>query len=123
MPFKLSHLHVKTQDPQKTVKWWVENFGAKTVSEGTPSGSTVQIDLHGIRVNVSSFVEGQTRPQKYGLEHIAISVPTNDLNNLLSKLKTNGARLLEESTNPRTGRRVCFIETPEGIQVEIMGEG
>ena len=123
MPFKLNHLHVKTQDPQKTVKWWVENFGAKSVSESATSGSTIQIDLHGIRMNVSPFVEGQNRPQRYGLEHIAISVPVADLNNVLSKLKTNGARLLEESTNPRTGRKVCFVETPDGVQVEIMGEG
>ena len=56
------------------------------------------------------------------MEHIAIAVPTGDLKKVLNKLKTSGDRILEESTNIRTGRSVFFVETPEGVQVEIMGE-
>ncbi|MBI2851034.1 MAG: VOC family protein [Chloroflexi bacterium] len=122
MAFKVKHLHLKSPDPQKTAQWWVGNLGATIVSESASPTGTLQLDLGGITLNVSPFVEGQTRPQRYGLEHVAIGVPVDDLNDVLNKLKGNGARVLEESKNRRTGRTVFFIETPEGVQIEIMGE-
>lgn len=39
MAFKVNHLHLKTPDPRKTAKWYVDHLGAKIVSEReTPGG-------------------------------------------------------------------------------------
>lgn len=70
MAFKINHLHIKTSDPQKTVKWFVDNLGAKIVAEHL-SAETVgfRVDLHGLRLNVTGFVKGQRLEQHFGMEH------------------------------------------------------
>ena len=115
MSFKMNHIHLKTPDPQKTAQFYVDNLGAKIVGEAGSSG--LRLDLHGLAMNITSFIESQTREQVYGIEHIAID--TNDMDNVLSSLKAGGARILEETTG-RTGNRVCFIEGPEGVQLEVL---
>ncbi len=69
MTLKLNHLHIKTKDPDKTVKFYVDNLGAKIVNQSPRGG--YRLDLHGLSLNVTKFLEDQTREQKYGMEHIA----------------------------------------------------
>ena len=115
MTLKLNHLHLKTKDPEKTVKFYVDNLGAKIVSQA-PSGG-YRLDLHGLSLNVTSFLEQQKRDQKYGMEHIAID--TDELDALVEKLKAQGIRILEQ-TVVSGGRRVCFFEGPDGVQLEFI---
>lgn len=116
MAFKLNHVHLKTPDPEKTAQWYVNNLGATIVSNsGTDS---YRLDLHGLPLNVTRFIEGQTRRQFHGMEHIAVD--TDDMDNLVEQLKASGARMLEEIVGGG-GRRVCFFEGPEGVQLEIIG--
>ena len=115
MTLKLNHVHLKTKDPAKTARFYVENLGAKIVSE-SPSGG-YRLDLHGLSLNVTNFLEKQTREQKYGMEHIAID--TDELDALVEKLKAKGIRILEQTT-VSGGRRVCFFEGPDGVQLEFI---
>ena len=117
MAFKIKHLHLKTPDPDKTAKWWVENLGAKIVAEGLHDGTGFKLDLDGTTLNVSLFIEKQTRPQHFGLEHICIG--TDDFNSTVNKLKSSGALVLEESKNVATGKGSVFFETPEGVQLQV----
>ena len=115
MTLKLNHLHLKTTDPDQTAKFYVDTLGAKIVSQN-PNGS-YRLDLHGLSLNVSKFLETQKRAQKYGMEHIAID--TDELDNLVEKLKKQGIHILEE-TVVSGGRRVCFFEGPDGVQLEFI---
>ncbi len=115
MAFKMNHIHLKTPDPEKTAKFYVDTLGAKIVGQAGANG--LRIDLHGLSVNITKFIEGQTREQTYGIEHIAID--TDDLDNVVESLKASGARILEE-TQVGAGRRVCFFEGPEGVQLEVL---
>ena len=115
MTFKMNHLHLKTRDPEQTVKFYVDTFGAKIVSQ-SPSGS-YRVDLHGLSLNISKFLDQQTREQKYGMEHIAID--TDELDSLVEKLKAQGIPILEQ-TVVSGGRRVCFFEGPDGVQLEFI---
>lgn len=115
MTLKLNHVHLKTRNPEKTAKFYVENLGAKIVSESASGG--YRLDLHGLSLNVTSFLEKQTREQKYGMEHIAID--TDELDTLVEKLKARGIRILEQTT-VSGGRRVCFFEGPDGVQLEFI---
>ena len=116
MAFKLNHIHVKTPDPDATVKWYVETLGAKIIKDKMAGGG-YRIDLHGLPMNVSRFLDEQTHKQLYGFEHIAID--TDDLAGTVSKLKASGAKILEECKNP-SGRSVCFFEGPQGITLEVI---
>ena len=115
MTLKLNHLHLKTKDPEKTAKFYVDTLGAKIVNK-SPNGG-YRLDLHGLHLNVSNFLEKQTREQKYGMEHIAID--TDELDALVDKLEAQGIRILEK-TVVSGGRRVCFFEGPDGVQLEFI---
>ena len=115
MTLKLNHLHIKTKDPEKTVKFYVDNLGAKIVNQSPRGG--YRLDLHGLSLNVTKFLEDRTREQKYGMEHIAID--TDELDTLVEKLKGQGINILEQ-TIVSGGRRVCFFEGPDGVQLEFI---
>ena len=115
MTLKLNHLHLKTRDPEATAKFYVDTLGAKIVNKSATG--TYRLDLHGLSLNVSQFLEAQKREQKYGMEHIAID--TDELDALVEKLKAQGIHILEE-TVVSGGRRVCFFEGPDGVQLEFI---
>ena len=115
MTLKLNHLHLKTKNPEETAKFYVDNLGATIVSESSSGG--YRLDLHGLSLNVTTFVENQTREQMYGMEHIAID--TDEFDALVAKLKAQGIVILEQTAVSR-GRRVCFFEGPDGVQLEFI---
>ena len=115
MTLKLNHLHLKTKDTEKTARFYVDTLGARIVNQ-SPNGG-YRLDLHGLSLNVSKFLASQTREQKYGMEHIAID--TDELDALVAKLKAQGINILEE-TIVSGGRRVCFFEGPDGVQLEFI---
>src|SRR5215510_6209446 len=94
MALQLNHVHLKTHDPEKTAQFYVETLGAKIVGKAGNNG--YRLDLHGLSLNVTTFLESQSREQKYGMEHIAID--TDELDNLVEKLKGQNINILEQTT-------------------------
>ena len=115
MTIKLNHLHIKTKNPEKTVKFYVDTFGA-TVTSQSPTGG-YRVDLDGLSLNITDLHPTQKREQSYGMEHIAMD--TDRLDDLVAKLKAQGIGILEE-TVVSGGRRVCFFEGPDGVQLEFI---
>lgn len=116
MSFKLNHLHIKSSDPGTTPGWYVDNLGAKIVSE-VGGGRGYRLDLHGMPINVTGKIDGQTHEQVFGIEHIAID--TDNMEETIKTLKDSGARILEE-TSVGAGRKVCFFEGPDGVCLEVL---
>jgi catechol 2,3-dioxygenase-like lactoylglutathione lyase family enzyme len=119
MAFKINHLHLKTPNPKKTADFYVEYTGAKVVKENTrPDGSkNFRLDLHGVELNVTEFLQEQKLGQFYGLEHVAID--TDNFAGEVAKIKAAGIKILEERVLP-DGRKVCFFEGPEGVRLEFL---
>ena len=119
MAFKVNHLHIKTPDPRKTARWYTEYLGARVVSETqSRNGDTIfRLDLHGVPVNVTSYIEGQKLEQHYGLEHVAVD--TDNFVGEVDRIKASGIKILEERNLP-DGRRVCFFEGPDGVRLEFL---
>ena len=115
MSFAPNHVHVKTRDPKQTMRFYVDNLGATPVGEIGTRG--YRVDLHGVALNITTLIDTQHREQRYGLEHIALD--TDDYPGTLARLRANGVRILEELP-PTNGRRVCFLEAPDGAQIEII---
>jgi catechol 2,3-dioxygenase-like lactoylglutathione lyase family enzyme len=114
MTFSVQHVHIKTQDPNQTVRFYIDNFGA-TMKKEVP-GRGYQLDLHGLQLNVTTLIPTQDHEQKYGIEHIALD--TDDYTGTLATLRSNGVKILEEMSS--NGRRVCFLEAPDGAQMEVI---
>ena len=120
MAYKVNHLHLKALDPRKTAQWYVDNFGAKIVSESqTPDGQlAVRMDLHGVPFNVTPIIGTQNKErQSLGLEHI--TVDTDDFVTDVARMRASGVKVLEEGKTS-DGRNICFFEGPEGVQIEFM---
>ena len=115
MALSLNHVHLKTPDPQKTAQFYIDTLGATKVADVGDIG--VRLDLHGLTLNVTKHIETQTRDQKYGIEHIAIDA--DDIQGMIDSLKSNGAKILEE-TSVSGDRRVVFFEGPDGVQSEFI---
>jgi catechol 2,3-dioxygenase-like lactoylglutathione lyase family enzyme len=114
MAFNLNHVHLKTRDPAATIRFYIENFGA-TLKATTETG--YNLDLHGLQLNVTDLNAAQKHEQHYGIEHIAVN--TNDYPGTLASLRKQGVTILEEL--PReVGRRVCFVQAPDGAQMEVI---
>jgi len=114
MATEIGHVHIKTKDPKKTAQFYIDNFGA-TMKREAPGGN-IQLDLHGLQLNVTTISETQKRQQHLGIEHIAVQ--TDDYAGAIAKLRGNGAHIMEEMFN--NGRHVAFIEAPDGAQMELI---
>ena len=115
MGINVNHVLIKTKDPVATAKYYVDNFGARNKQE--IAGRGLQVDLHGLRLSITTLINEQNPEQHYGIEHIALTV--DDYPGTLSKLKANGVKILEELP-PNNGRRVCFLAATDGSQIELI---
>jgi catechol 2,3-dioxygenase-like lactoylglutathione lyase family enzyme len=115
MTYAVQHVHIKTRDPKATAQFYIDNFAA-TLEAEIP-GRGIRLDLHGLQLNVTTLISSQSREQHYGIEHIALE--TDDYAGTLARLKANGVRILEELA-ANDGRHVCFLEAPDGAQMELI---
>jgi len=114
MTFAVQHVHLKTPDPQKTAQYYIDNFGA-TVKAEIP-GRGIQLNLHGLQLNVTTIIAAQNHEQHLGIEHMALS--TEDYTGTMANLRKNGVAILEEMESG--GRRVAFVQAPDGAQMEVI---
>jgi catechol 2,3-dioxygenase-like lactoylglutathione lyase family enzyme len=115
MAFGTHHVHVKTRDPKQTMQFYVEHLGATLLADMGARG--YRVNLHGLQLNITGLIDSQRREQHYGIEHIAVD--TDDYTGTLAQLRAKGVRILEELP-PNNGRRVCFLEAPDGVQIEVI---
>ena len=114
MAMEIGHVHIKTYDPKKTAQFYIDNFGA-TMKTEAPNGN-IQLDLHGLQLNVTTISAAQDRKQNLGIEHIAVQ--TDDYPGAIAKLRSTGAHIMLEQVS--NGRHVAFIEAPDGAQMELI---
>ena len=114
MAFKLNHVHLKAHDPKQTAQFYINNLGATMVAEIGTRG--YRVNLHGLTLNITTFVTDQKREQLYGMEHFAID--TDDMDGTVAKLTGDGAQVMEQMVS--NGRRICFMKGPDGVQLEII---
>jgi len=115
MAIGVNHVHVKTRDPKSTMQFYVESLGATLIADLGTRG--YRVDLHGLALNITTIIDTQHREQRHGIEHIALD--TDDYTATLARLRAGGVRVLEELP-PTNGRRVCFLEAPDGVQIEVI---
>ena len=115
MAMAVQHVHLKGEDPKKTAQFYIDNLGAKLIAE--IPGRGCRLDLHGLQLNITGLIASQHHEQHYGIEHMAVE--TDDYAGTLAQLRNNGVRILEELP-PTNGRHVCFVECPDGAQIEII---
>jgi catechol-2,3-dioxygenase len=114
MSFEIGHVHLKTTDPKGTAQFYIDNFGGELLAE--IPGRGFRVNLHGLQLNITVKIDSQNHEQNYGIEHIAVQ--TDDYAGTKATLQKNGVKILEELNN--NGRHVCFLEAPDGAQMEVI---
>jgi catechol 2,3-dioxygenase-like lactoylglutathione lyase family enzyme len=124
MSWQYDHVHFKCSDPEKTVAFFKENFGAKEVARSDARGmSIVTLDIGGLWYNFSPKRPGETvepgrEPARYGVYHIALK--TRDLAAEAAKMKARGVKFTLEVAQSDPTTKFAFIEGPDGISIEIL---
>jgi catechol 2,3-dioxygenase-like lactoylglutathione lyase family enzyme len=123
MSWQYDHTHFKCSDPEKTVAFFKDNFGAKEVNRFEVKGmSIVTLDIGGLWYNFSPKRPGETVDPKtqprFGVYHIALK--THDLAAESAKMKARGVKFTQEVAQSDPKTKFGFVEGPDGISIEIL---
>lgn len=111
---KINHLGIAVKDIGEALKFWGDALGLENVHTETVEDQKVRIAMLPLGESRIELLEptGEDSPiSKFlekrggGIHHIAIEV--EDIEAALAKLKSKGARLIDES--PRIGAEGCLV--------------
>ena len=119
--FTFDHMHLRSPDPNATARFFEEMFGAEvfhTTQQGKPR---VDVKLDGINIFIAPSADADgtapAHPHR-GLDHFGLRV--RGLDPVVERLKAKGVKFTVEPHLARPGLRICFLETPEGVLIEIV---
>ena len=113
------HIHLRTPDVEATAQWFERMLGAEIIR--LPQRTDLQ--LGGAKVFLAPVTQGDgvnpppVTPHQ-GLDHFALSV--KEIDAVAAELKSKGVRFTTEVHTPRAGIRICFIEGPQGVSIELL---
>lgn len=125
MAHSFHHVHIKSRDPRKTAKWWVDTFGAKLMPERDAGGGSlfVPVEISGVTINISSPRSDEVASMGqadagmlFGLEHLGLY--TDDLDADLAKLRKQGLQIFV--VRETADVKMAFVETPDKVRVELI---
>ena len=120
--FKSDHLHLRSPSPEAAARFYVEVLEATEVTR-QKNGEALRIilDLGGLPLYIdqvpASTVSAPPAPF-IGIEHIGLAV--TGLDEIVAELKGKGVRFLAETSSPRPGIKITFIEGPDGVRIELL---
>ena len=132
--FKFDHVHIISQDPEASARWYVEMLGA-TVANSTMARGALQIfvDLGGMTVLIRGRRPGEApvaaRPirqygdfsshDSWGTDHFGF-LYQGDLEAFCNELRAKGASFPVELKRGVNGSLLCYIAAPDGVSIELM---
>ena len=135
MTLKLNHLHIKTKDPEKTAKFYVDVFGMKQIGRvNHPAVSGYFLSDGDINLAVLNFkndaVAGPERGKDYcGIHHIGFQV--DSLEAIAERLAAAGSARRDDVNEAlgvgNSSQRHANVEVkysgPDGIMLDVSETG
>jgi lactoylglutathione lyase len=121
--FTWDHVHIRTPDPEATAQWFEKMLGAEISRTMQQGAQRIDMKIGGANVFLAPVKDGDgvSSPPKtpyQGLDHFGLSVTGIDA--IAADLKAKGVKFTREPTTVRPGTRVCFIEGPQGVSIELL---
>ena len=128
------HVHIIAEQPHRTAQWYVDKLGAEikadTVARGAPQ---IFVALGGMTVLVRGRREGEApaAPDKFkdfgdysshdrwGADHIGFAYD-DDLAKYCEELARRGVTFSVPLKEGVGGIKLCFIEAPDGVSIELV---
>ena len=117
------HIHLRTADPEGTVKWFEEMLGAEITRSTVNGKPRIDMKLGGGNIFIAPVAAGEKvnpAPQVpyQGLDHFGLLV--SDIDEIVADLKKKGVQFIKEPHSPRPGIKICFIRGPQDISIELL---
>jgi lactoylglutathione lyase len=132
--FKFDHVHIISEGPHASAKWYVEMFGATitkdTVARGAPQ---IFVSLGGMTILIRGPRPGEeptaARPihpyadfsshNGWGTDHFGFMYE-GDLEALCAQLRAKGVSFPVELKRGVGGSLLCYVAAPDGVSIELM---
>ena len=132
--FRFDHVHIISETPHESAKWYVDMFGAEiaadTVSRGAPQ---IFVELGGMNIIIRGKRPGEapTRPRpiepysdysshnEWGTDHFGF-LYAGDLRAFCNELRAKGVTFPVELKDGPSGRQLCYVAAPDGVSIELM---
>jgi len=121
--FTYDHIHLRSPNPEATATYYERMFGAEVLRSMQQGKPRIDLKLGGANVFIAPVQAGDgvnpapTTPYQ-GLDHFGLTV--SGIDSIAAELKAKGAVFTKEPTTIRPGVRVCFIQGPEGVSIELL---
>jgi catechol 2,3-dioxygenase-like lactoylglutathione lyase family enzyme len=98
-------------------------LGAEVIRTQQQGSTRIDLKIGGANVFIAPVTAGDgvnpapTTPY-LGLDHFGLSVTGIDA--IAADLKAKGVTFTKEPTTIRPGVRICFIEAPQGVSIELL---
>jgi lactoylglutathione lyase len=121
--FNWDHIHIRTPDVEATAQWFEKMLGAEIKRSTQQGAPRVDMVIGGQNVFLAPVTagDGVATPPKtpyQGLDHFGLAVTGIDA--IAADLKAKGVKFTREPVTVRPGTRVCFIEGPQGVSIELL---
>lgn len=113
---KFSHVHVVSEDPERTINWYADYFGGEVAHPmDVPTLWAIQ---YGQVVLVASQSPARLAPTMHrSADHLGWSF--TDLDAALERMKAGGVKIVRDAF--RFGpTNIAFVESPEGVLIECI---
>lgn len=117
--FTWDHIHILTSNEEQAIRWFADVLGAEIVQ--TPARTEARFGALRIffqQISADDKIGPAPAHQHRGLDHFALSV--KDVDDVAAALKAKGVTFTKGPVTPRPGVRVCFIEGPDGVSIELL---
>ena len=121
--FTWDHIHLRSPDPEAAAQWYEKHLGAEVIRSMQQGQPRIDLRIGGANVFLAPVKAGDgvnpppATPYQ-GLDHFGLSVTGIDA--IAADLKAKGVKFTREPTTVRPGTRVCFIEGPQGVSIELL---
>jgi methylmalonyl-CoA/ethylmalonyl-CoA epimerase len=111
---KINHLGIATKGIDEALKFWADSLGLENVHTETVEDQKVRVAMLPVgesRIELLEPTSDDSPISKFlekrggGIHHIAVEV--DDIKSALERLKSQGARLIDEE--PRIGAEGCLV--------------
>lgn len=121
--YKWDHIHLRTADPEATVKWFETVMGAEILRSTQNGKPRIDMKLGGANIFIAPVAPGDAvnpapvTPYQ-GLDHFGLTV--SNIDEVAADLKKKGVEFTKEPHSPRPGIKICFIRGPQGVSIELL---
>jgi len=119
--YGFDHIHLRSPDHEATAAWFQEKLGAEVVRKVGGEGARIDMTLGGLDLFISqsdSRVAAPPSSPYNGIDHFGLAV--QGLDAAVAELKAKGVTFTMEPKEARPGVRICFIQGPQNVAIELL---